>query len=664
MTKLSVIIVNYNVKYFLEQCLHSCQKAVSQLSAHNPDWETEVFVVDNNSVDGSNEMVRERFQWVKLIANRDNKGFSKANNQAIRESKGEYVLLLNPDTVVEEDTFLSTVTFMDEHPDGGGLGVKMIDGKGNYLPESKRGLPAPDVAFYKIFGLSSLFPRSKIFGKYHLGFLDKEEVHAVDVLAGAFMLLRREVLEEIGLLDETFFMYGEDIDLSYRITKAGYKNYYFPDTRIIHYKGESTKKGSVNYVFVFYNAMIIFAKKHFTANNAALFSFLINTAIYFRAGISIGIRFIKSLIHPGVDWLLNLGLLLAATHWYERNIKFTDGSTYPEDFFNLILPIYSLLWVLGGISTGSYKWIYQTGRMFRGVMIGTLLVALFYAFLDEQYRFSRAMVLIGAGVSFVSFFATRWLVHLVKEKHPMMGIARAKRIIVVGGKKEAERVGALLEKTGINHHLVGNVTVEENNKKGFLGSVRQLQEIVSVHKVEEVIFCSKDMRSSDIFNQMLGIRKSDVDYKIVPEESLFIIGSNSKDSPGDYYTIDVKLALKSPEHQFNKRLVDVVVSLVMLALLPITTLMVTNKKGFVSNIFRVLMGKMTWVGYSSNRGNQELPNLRKGVLKPIDRYNGLELEVKAINRIDLAYARHYHFTKDLELIIRSFGRLGGSAAGI
>ena len=224
--KLSVVIVNYNVKYFLEQCLHSVRRAAENL-------QMEVFVVDNNSVDGSVKMVSEKFPEVILIENKDNTGFSKANNQAIKLSTGEYVLLLNPDTVVESDTFSKILNFMDSHPDAGGLGVKMIDGKGNFLPESKRGLPTPSVAFYKIFGLSKFFPKSRVFGKYHLGFLDKDQVNPVEILSGAFMLLRKSVLDKTGLLDETFFMYGEDIDLSYRITKAGYKNIYFPETTII-----------------------------------------------------------------------------------------------------------------------------------------------------------------------------------------------------------------------------------------------------------------------------------------------------------------------------------------------------------------------------------------------------------------------------------------------
>ncbi|MFI5220084.1 MAG: glycosyltransferase family 2 protein, partial [Bacteroidia bacterium] len=225
-SKLSIIIVNYNVKYFLEQCLLSVFKALKEINS-------EIFVVDNNSVDGSAELIREKFPSIRLISNSDNKGFSKANNQAIRESSGEYVLLLNPDTVVEEDTFSKIISFMDSHPEAGALGVYMIDGKGNFLPESKRGLPSPSVAFYKIFGLSGLFPKSKIFGKYHVGFLDKNKTHEVEVLSGACMMLRKSVLDKIGLLDEDYFMYGEDIDLSYRIIKAGYKNYYFPGTRII-----------------------------------------------------------------------------------------------------------------------------------------------------------------------------------------------------------------------------------------------------------------------------------------------------------------------------------------------------------------------------------------------------------------------------------------------
>jgi O-antigen biosynthesis protein len=334
--KLSVIIVNYNVKHFLEQCLHSVYKAAKGI-------ETEIFVVDNNSVDGSAQLIREKFPDLHFIENKENVGFSRANNQAIRKATGEYILLLNPDTVVEEDTFTKVTGFMDNHPEAGGLGVKMIDGKGNFLPESKRGLPTPWVAFYKMFGLSKLFPKSHKFGKYHLSYLNPNEIHEIEILAGAFMLLRKKALDKVGLLDEDFFMYGEDIDLSYRIIQGGYKNYYFPETTIIHYKGESTKKGSLNYVKVFYNAMIIFARKHFSGGKAGIFAFIIHLAIYFRAFISIFKRIFEKIYLPILDAvLIFVGFLFITPVW--EKIRFEPGH-YPSEFLQIVVPVYIAIWL-------------------------------------------------------------------------------------------------------------------------------------------------------------------------------------------------------------------------------------------------------------------------------------------------------------------------------
>lgn len=283
--KLSIIIVNYNVKHYLEQCLVSVINALKGI-------ESEIFVVDNNSNDGSQQMLLQKFPNIHHILNTENFGFSKANNQALKIAKGEYALLLNPDTLIEGDTFLKVIQFMDSHPKAGGLGIKMINGKGDYLPESKRGFPTPITAFYKFAGFARLFPKSEKFNNYHLGNLDNNKTQEIEVLSGAFMFLRKSVLDKIGFLDEAFFMYGEDIDLSYRITIAGYKNYYFPETQIIHYKGESTKKSSINYVLVFYKAMLIFANKHFSKKSYKSLFFLINTAIYFKAFFALLMRFI------------------------------------------------------------------------------------------------------------------------------------------------------------------------------------------------------------------------------------------------------------------------------------------------------------------------------------------------------------------------------------
>jgi GT2 family glycosyltransferase len=274
--KLSVVIVNYNVKYFLEQCLDSVIRASKNLNV-------EIFVVDNQSSDHSIDYLTPRFPQVIFIANQSNVGFSKANNQAIRLAKGEYILLLNPDTVIGENTLEKICCFMDEHPDTGGVGVKMLDGFGHFLPESKRGFPSPWNSFCKMSGLSRLFSKIPAFGKYHLKYLHEDEINEVDVLAGAFMMLRKKALDEVGLLDEAFFMYGEDIDLSYRIKRGGYKNYYFPEP-IIHYKGECTRK-DFKYVKNFYDAMLIFYDKYYP-DSGYIHKWLIHFAVNFKAALS------------------------------------------------------------------------------------------------------------------------------------------------------------------------------------------------------------------------------------------------------------------------------------------------------------------------------------------------------------------------------------------
>ena len=274
MITLSIVIVNYNVCGFLEQCLLSLADAVKEMPH-------EIFVVDNASTDGSDTYIPRRFPQVKYIYNAENVGFARANNQAMALSSGRYVLLLNPDTVVGESVLSEACRFLDDHPDAGALGVKMLDGDGRFLPESKRGFPSPWVSFCKIFGLAKIFPRSPRFGRYHLRYLDENEINRVDVLSGAFMLLRRSTLDRCGLLDEQFFMYGEDIDLSYRMTLTGRHNYYLP-LRIIHYKGESTKTESLRYVRIFYQAMLIFLRKHYP-HYKFFAQFSIRLAIYLRA---------------------------------------------------------------------------------------------------------------------------------------------------------------------------------------------------------------------------------------------------------------------------------------------------------------------------------------------------------------------------------------------
>lgn len=254
--QLSVIILNYNVRYFLEQCVLSVQKAIENL---DPDISGEIIVVDNNSSDDSCEMMKRLFPHIKLIENKENVGFPKGNNRAVAEAKGEYICILNPDTVVAEDTFSKILNTKNWQLNNGIIGCKLIDGTGNFLPESKRGVPTPWVAFTKIFGLYKV---SNYLGKYYAQHLTENQSGKVDVLVGAFMVLKRDLYLQVGGFDENCFMYSDDIDLSYRIQKLGKENFYFHKTTVIHYKGESTVRDE-KYLKRFREAMQFFYKKHF-----------------------------------------------------------------------------------------------------------------------------------------------------------------------------------------------------------------------------------------------------------------------------------------------------------------------------------------------------------------------------------------------------------------
>lgn len=651
--KLSIVIVNYNVKYFLEQCLHSVKNAIRGIDA-------EVFIVDNNSVDGSVEMLHEKFSDFRIIANHENVGFSKANNQAIALSKGEYVLLLNPDTVVEDDTFTEVIKFIDEHPDAGGLGVKMVDGKGRFLPESKRGLPTPWVAFYKIFGLSKVFPKSRKFGRYHLGYLDNEKTHEVEVLSGAFMLLRKSLLDKIGYLDEAFFMYGEDIDLSYRITQAGYKNYYYPQARIIHYKGESTKKGSLNYVLVFYNAMIIFARKHFSSKNASYLSVLINMAVYFRAFMAIVSRFFSRATLPIADAALIFGGLLLIKNYWQHKVVFPEGGSYPAEIVSVAIPFYIVIWLFSVLMSGGYDRPIKLSSIVKGLVIGTIIILTGYALLPEDLRFSRAIIIFGALWGLTSMIGVRVILHLMQLNNFRLGVKSNRRFIIVGDKNEAERVADLLRKADMNPGFIGLVSMSEKNdgSEGFIGQLGQIKEIISIYNIDEVIFSAKDVPAQTIIDIMSEWSASQVDFKIAPPESLSIIGSKSINTSGDIYIIELD-SISHIRNRRSKRFLDVLLSLLLIPLIPIALFVINNPFGFFRNLILVLIGKKTWVGFkSSSPGEHKLPGLKPGVLNPTDSIKAGKLSAEDIDRLNLLYARDYKITNDLQTLMRGFRNLG------
>lgn len=650
--KLSIVIVNYNVQHFLESCLQSVMVACEGIAA-------EVFVVDNDSVDGSVAMVQAKFPQVTLIANKDNLGFSRANNQAMRIATGELVLLLNPDTLVEADTFRKVIAFMDTHPHCGGLGIKMVDGKGKFLPESKRALPTPEVAFYKIFGLSWLFPRSKRFGRYHLTYLDKDETHEVEVLSGAFMLMRKETLDKVGLLDEDFFMYGEDVDLSYRIIKGGWKNYYYPDARIIHYKGESTKKGSLNYVYVFYNAMAIFARKHFSAESARMFSVLINLAIVFRATVALIHRFAKQMALPLLDGaVIYAGLYLIARYW--EGVRAEDGLHYPDAFFLFVLPAYILVWLLAVRFSGGYDRPIKLHRILMGLLAGSGIILIGYGLMSEDVRFSRAVVVLGSVWAMLAVPLLRLLFHGMKLNGFDLSNERNRRFVIVGRESDVHRVEQLLKETFRTPQFIGHVACDDALFTGALGTVGQLDEVIRIHRVTEVIFCAKDMPAQQIIDIMTQTRHQQVDFKIAPQESMFLIGSNSIDTAGDLYTFGMN-AVSKPSNQRFKRLVDVVLGLILLVLSPIVLWFQKNPLGLLRNVALVLFGKKTWVGYAQEqRADQDfhLPKLSKGVLSPLDGMENGNLDAEGLVRLNMRYAKDYSALNDLNIVMKGLRELG------
>lgn len=346
---LSVIIVSYNVKAYVEQCLLALERSLEGI-------ESEVFVVDNHSRDGSADYLQERFPSVSVVASNHNLGFARANNLALRQARGEYALLLNPDTIVAEDTLRQTLDFMDAHPQAGSCGCRMLQTDGQPARESRRGLPSPWVAFCKMTGLTARFPRSRRFGRYYMGWLPWDQPAQIEAVSGAFCLLRRTALDRAGLLDEDFFMYGEDIDLSYRLLKDGLQNYYLP-TPIIHYKGESTVHNSYRYVHVFYEAMLIFYKKHF-CRRLTLVSLPIQLAIILRAVLDLLLRqrhYFLRFLHPHrkrrTGRMLYLGHAaammreIAESYAFDADCIEADAQTMPDGHLT------------EGLDLAPYRWI-------------------------------------------------------------------------------------------------------------------------------------------------------------------------------------------------------------------------------------------------------------------------------------------------------------------
>ncbi len=526
---IGIVIVSYNVRHFLEQCLLSVQKAIID------GLKVEVWVVDNASVDGTKEMMQAHFPDVHFMANENNVGFSAANNQAIRQMNAKYVLLLNPDTIVEEKTLKVCYDFMEHRPKAGVTGVRMIDGAGIFLPESKRSVPNLWNSFCKLFYLSDIFPKSKYFSGYNLGYLPEMETNKIEVLCGAFMFIRSSVLDETGLLDEAFFMYGEDIDLSFRILQAGYEVWYYPETTIIHYKGESTKKGSFNYLKTFYGAMQIYVSKHYGQGDAKLFTQFINFAITIRGIISGIVGLMTKGFRPLTDMVLMISTLFVVKNcWAEY--YFQNSTYYDKSPTWWIFGGYALIWIATLSWNGYYKNVNDVRKRITSMALGTMLILVIYALIPEYFRTSRAIILLGAVAGFIMLTLSAWILSRKDSKKKMRTTQTA--IAIVASEKNALILKSVLQ----NFYDCENWYIIAPNQElynaFFTNTLEYLPDVVSKLGIGEVIYGSEDVTMERIIQSMTTIGQ-EVSFKIGSADSQKIIGSDDRNEQGAMFTLKV-----------------------------------------------------------------------------------------------------------------------------
>jgi O-antigen biosynthesis protein len=621
----------------------------------------EIIVVDNSSADKSLEYLVPKFPAVWFIANNENLGFARACNQGLKVASGKYILFLNPDTIVPEDCFRKCIAFIEQQPDAGALGIKMLDGSGRFLKESKRAFPSPMTSLYKLFGLAKLFPHSRVFSKYHLGHLDENENNEIDVLAGAFMMIKKEVLDKVGSFDETFFMYGEDVDLSYRIQKATctgiggqYKNYYFAGSSIIHFKGESTRKGSMNYVRMFYNAMSIFVRKHYGGSRAGIFNVLIHIAIWFRAGLTAIGSFVRRIGLP----LIDAGLIFLS-FWMMKNIwsqYIRSDIQYNRKLLLIAFPAYTIFYLITAYYAGLYDRWYKRSELVRSSVIATIVLLAAYALMPEQYRFSRAIILFGALLAFAVISIQRWILIKTYVLNSNTDKDVLLSTVIVGSVQEHKQVLQLLKEAGLHKRVLGRLATDQQDLSA-IGYWKKIPELLSSIPFKEVIFCAGTLSFAEIIDQVKQLPRGVV-AKIHAAGSSSIVGSDSKDTSGEAVSKENGYKLADPYNRRLKRLIDVSTSFLALLTFPLQLLLVKKPLSFLRNCVQVLVAQKTWIGYAMTE--KKLPVLHT----PVIACNGVPasanqlLPEESLQMVDYWYARDYEPAADLKLLWKVYRKLG------
>lgn len=644
--KVSVIIVNYNVKYFLEVCLHSVMRAADGIQA-------EIIVVDNNSTDGSCDFLRNKFPTVRLIENKDNKGFSRANNQGVEIARGEYILFLNPDTVMPEDFLVKTLAYMDAHPKAGSLGPRLIDGKGDFAPDGKKSFPSLSVAIFKTTGINKIFKNSSYFNKYYAVHIGERETAPVEVLSGCCMLVRRSAMDIAGgAFDEDYFMYCEDVDLSYRILKAGYENIYFPEVDLIHYKGESTRKMTLSYVRIFNEALITFVKKHYSKKDARLFVLFIHLGIILRAVMGTLKRGLKILHMPLFDALILLGSLYGIKEFWVEHVK--GMMPIPATSVYATFPVYILLWLVSMFFNGAYDSPYRPLKVIRGMLLGSIAILAYYGLLPPELRYSRAIIIFTGLAGTVALLGLHELLYRLGILKYIPYDKLPKRAVIVAAEPDYRHTADTLQKVHYAPELSGRVSNNDTTGNA-LASLPEMKQLLYTTGVNEVIFCVDGLSYQDIFYQMQTCGNR-YEYKMHLTGSQSFVGSNSSSTSGDLYTVDRSYNLSGFAQQRNKRMIDIAAALVILILFPVTFFLVKKPGALLANCFAVLFGRKTWIGYApdTDPAATRLPRIKPGVLPPYNILPGYQPTLHVRHQLNHAYAQHYTPITDIGLLWRNY----------
>ena len=565
--KISIVIVNYNVKEYLAHALSSLQKALEGFSH-------EIIVVDNNSVDGSVSLLRSKFPQVIIIENKENLGFGRANNQALQLVNGEFVVLINPDTLVQEDTFRKLLEFFNQHPQAGAATCKIINPDGTFAIDCRHSIPTPSIALWKVLGLSRLFPHSKIFGQYNLTYLAENQTSQVPAISGSFMMVRREVFERVGYFDERFFMYCEDIDLCQRINEEGYQIFYVPSTQIVHYKGESTKKDRLDYVVTFNKSLYQFFQKYYAPQSVFLFRWLIAFGILLRgSGIYLKNFFVNHFPLLLDTLLLNIFIIVSFVIRLELGRGF-----FWQDFF-------TEFWVINALATlifwgiSFYLEIYPYHRFsIQSILKANIITFLFLAaltFFFKQFAFSRAVTLLTFIFSPLAMISWRAILRKY-HRGDRSGFGRdlfSKPTVVIGSGRDVRSLfNKMVSYKSIDYDLKGWISLEElSESEDFLnprnlGVMKDLNEIIKIYKIRQIIFSANSLSYEQIMQMMSGIKSSLVEFKMVPSNLDVVIGKSHIDKLDDYPLLDINYSLGRKFNRLLKRSLDIIVSGLFLTL--------------------------------------------------------------------------------------------------